>query len=58
MFSCIDPHLVVWGVDARHCGFHHDGCFGYLSIFIDIFEICSRIQSSYLEKSGLWGSCF
>lgn len=42
-------------MDARHCGIHLNGCFGYFDIFINIFEICSGLESSYLEKPGLLG---
>jgi hypothetical protein len=49
-------------VGARHCGFHLNGCFGYFDIFVNIFENCSGLESSYSEKPGLFflggGSCF
>lgn len=57
MISCIAPCLLVFWVDAKHCGFHQNECLGHLGMFINIFGICSGIQSSYLGKSGLWGSC-
>lgn len=57
MISCIAPCSLVFWVDAKHCGFHRNECFGHLGMFINIFGICSGIQLSYLEKSGLWGSC-
>lgn len=58
MISCIAPCLLVFWVDAKHYGFHRNECSGHSGMFINSFGICSWIESSYLGKSGLWGSCF